>query len=181
MQEVRAALHSPCPTWGVGSPFEPGQGHMIVAPTKRLRTLAGLSAREIGARGEISLTAVQNVESGMYREVPVRLNRALAQAVRNAGFDGRKILETEYGDPTLNGAMDRWKTLKRQQHDLSAWPAMTLVQIMAEWRSSFAFCREMCIPTAALHNYEVGKVTGLPDVIQDALRDAGYEHVGSVR
>ena len=149
-----------------------------VSPFKALRLAAGVSQAQLARNAGISPTAMTDLEAGMYDIVPIRANRALSAAVKNAAVDVQAIYRG-YGGFDLNTAMDAWKTDRRRQVPLSEWPALSLQGLVDRFESPGSFCRRLCIPTAALNNTLSGRIT-MPDVIRDALAAAGYPYTSSV-
>lgn len=149
---------------------------METSPFERLRTLAGVSRTEFASVADLSRQAVLNLEAGMYPEVPLRANRALATLAQRHGIDAGSILRAEYGFGTLNQAMDAWKQRKRAEVDARDWPPMRLSQAIARFDSPGSFCRRLCIPTSAIYHAMYGSGSTVPAVIHEALHDAGYQH-----
>lgn len=151
------------------------------SPFRRLRLLAGRGHREFAEEADISLTAMTNIEQGMYVVVPVRANRVLTDSCKRAGIDAREVLRNEYGASSLNEAMDAWKTEKRRAVDLSeAGEQATLDGLIATFFDTPAkFARALAIPTGMVD----GRRTGgeMPDLIREALTEAGYRHAASLR
>lgn len=150
------------------------------SPYKRLRLLSGVQQKDLAQQAKVSVTALVNIEAGLYERVPQRANAALARACRHAGVGALSILMGEYGDASLDGAMRNWQRRHRAEHDLSKLPAMSLEELVGVFAKPDRFCKALCIPTAALHNYRSGKLRVLPSVIREALSEAGYQWVDSV-
>lgn len=150
------------------------------SPFKRLRLLSGVQQKDLAEQAGVSVTALVNIEAGLYERIPQRANLALAKACRTAGVGALSILMNDYGDASLDGAMRNWQRNRRSIHDLSRLPPMTLEQLIAVFAKADRFCKALCIPTAALHNYRTGKLRVLPTVIADALSEAGYQWVESL-
>jgi DNA-binding XRE family transcriptional regulator len=148
---------------------------MRASPFKRLREISGLTTRAFAAEAGISRQAIANLEAGMYQEVPLRANTTLAAVCREHGIPAGQILTAEYGQGKLNAAMDVWKQQKRAEIDLHDWPVLTIREIMARFSSPGAFCRDLCIPSSAIYHLHYGKTDQVPDVIIEALKDAGYK------
>jgi transcriptional regulator with XRE-family HTH domain len=147
------------------------------SPFKRLRLLAGVQQKDLAQRAGVSVTALVNIEAGLYETVPQRANMALARACRNAGVGALSVLMTEYGDASLDGAMRTWQRRQRQRYDLSTWGSITFEQLVGAFEKPDRFCKALCVPTAALHNYRSGKLRVMPLVIREALQDAGYPYI----
>lgn len=146
------------------------------SPFRQLREKTGLTAALFAAEADLSRQAVTNLEAGMYTSVPLRANRTLATVCSDRGIDARAWLHACYGVSKLDEAMDAWKKEKRALLDLSDWPVLTLKEIIARFKSPGTFCRDLCIPTSAIYHAIYGKSTVVPDVIREALHDAGYRY-----
>lgn len=150
---------------------------MQESPFKRLRELCGITAPLFGIEADLSRQAINNIEAGMYTSVPLKANRALATLCSDRNVDAVGVLRSYYGEATLDKAMDAWKREKRQQQDLRGWPVLGAKELIARFPSPGAFCRNLCIPSSAIYHLIYGKSDVVPDVIREALTDAGYPYV----
>lgn len=150
------------------------------SPFKRLRLLSGTRQNDLAEQAGISVTALVNVEAGLYETVPARANLALARACRNAGVGAMSVLINEYGDASLDGAMRTWQRRHRESYDLTDLEPMSLEQMIEVFGKADRFCKALCVPTAALHNYRSGKLRTMPLVIREALTEAGYAWVNEM-
>jgi transcriptional regulator with XRE-family HTH domain len=149
---------------------------MIDSPFRRLRLLTGRTVSDVAALSNLSRQAVTNVEAGMYPTTPITANRTITVLCRNANVDARKILQDEYGSPSLDGAMTLWRKQRRRMSELDDAPPMSLTEMIESYPNPGAFCRSLCIPTSAIYHTVYGRGGPVPDVIREALTDAGYRY-----
>lgn len=121
------------------------------------------------------MTATVYTEAGLFETVPERANRELARACREAGVNALAWLLDNYETASLDVAMHHWQTYRRIQVGkvLGVTKPLFLEQYLYLFGNPDRFCKALCIPPAALHQYRVGDVRSIPEVIRTALHEAG--------
>jgi transcriptional regulator with XRE-family HTH domain len=163
----------------------------MINPFVHLRNKAGLSQRKFCDKYGFAKQTLVAIEQGMYPDLSDRMTDAIYAACLAVDIDPAVELLDEYDTPYLSAAYTMWVSCERKNIDPRIFdyvpkpgtPSLSPVAVMVRDTvgSAQGFAKALKIPPATLMRYMRGGQAMMPVSIVDALTQAGYPYVGTLR
>lgn len=152
-------------------------------PCVLLRERCGINQKDFAAKYGFHKTTMVYWDAGMYPEISVRMNNALARECAEKGVDAAGELLVGYGEGNLDDAYAKWQLMARVENAQMFYRPPTwgtpqttpFYQYIYDTTGSLqSFCKHLLVPAASVLRYAKGHTVTMPEVVENALEDIRY-------
>lgn len=160
-------------------------------PCVLLRERCGINQKDFAAKYDFHKTTMVYWDAGMYPEISERMNLSLAKECAAKGVDAAGELLVSYGVERLADAYSKWQTATRlENRDMFT---QTKVGTGTDKLSPFyqyvlnsagslqSFCKHLLVPAASAMRYAKGHTVMMPEVIEEAFEDIGFNYLSTLK
>lgn len=159
-------------------------------PCVLLRERCGINQKDFAEKYDFHKTTMVYWDAGMYPEISERMNLSLAKECRLKGVDAAGELLVAYGVEKLSEAYSLWQKGTRLEN--ASMFTRTKVGEGTDTLSPFyqyvlssagslqSFCKHLLVPAASAMRYAKGHTVTMPEVIEEAFEDIGFNYLSTL-